>query len=1435
MAPASKGGAGGAAQVFRRLIAGGDLPDSLRPVLAAAEVKKVKVSLAARAWEVELAVPRALSEEETATAERLLAGMVPGLERVSLVCRATAAAPAYPSLAAAIEAEWGNVLAQLQEVVPSVRALVGPGSWRLEGHRVTVTVAGATGTEFLARRGAARELERLILVRTGAAVTVALEAGKEPELAEGGEDLAPEVYVASFIEQPEALRERVLLGRKVDKQPRPMRGLVTEEREVVIAGEVARAQVRELNTGRKLITFDLTDYTDSITVKVFAGKGNGKNGGSSGGNDVDWLANLADGAWVLVRGQAQVDRVSQELTVLAEDIVRGRRPERVDAAENKRVELHLHTKMSAMDSVVDVGEAIRRASAWGHPAVAVTDHGVVQAFPEAFAAGRRYGVKVILGLEAYLIDDLTPPCRRPREVPIDQEDLVVVDIETTGLWPLADQIIEIGAVRLNGKGPGEFHTFARAAGPIPPKIGELTGITDDLLAGAPSPEEAVAAFLDFAGGACLVAHNAGFDLGFLRAAAKRAGFAAWAPPVLDTLALARALRPDRAHHRLDQLADDFGVALDRHHRAVDDARATGQVFRHLLARLPEDIVKTTAGLNELSRRVPTALLPDHHAVILVRDQGGLKRLYKLVSHAHTRELRRNPRIPKSLLAANREGLIVGSACEAGEVFQAILRGESDDEVAERARFYDYLEIQPPGNNAFLVAAGAVPSEAGLVAINRAIYDLGRGLGRPVVATGDVHFLDPHQAAYRAILMHSNGYEDADRQGPFHFRTTEEMLAEMSDLGQEIAREVVVDNPSALAATVEDVQPVPTGVFPPNIEGASEIIQETAYNRAKALYGDPLPEIVANRLERELRSIIVNGYAGIYYLAARLVEKSMQDGYLVGSRGSVGSSLVATMCGITEVNPLPAHYLCPNGDCRYSEFVSSAAGQSGFDLPARDCPLCGTPLRKDGHDIPFETFLGFEGDKVPDIDLNFSGEYQARIHEYAEALLSDSAVYRAGTIATVAERTAFGYVRGYMRDKGLQLRRPEVARLAAGCSGVRRTTGRHPGGLVLVPKGREIEDFCPIQYPANDAKAGQTTTHFDYHSIECLVKLDLLGHDDPTALRMLQDLTGVDVRAIPFDDPETLRIFSSLGTLGLTEEQLDGNIGTIGIPEFGTRFVRQMLEDTRPTTFAELVRISGLSHGTDVWLNNAQDLVKEGTATLRDVICCRDDIMVYLIFKKLEPGLAFKIMEDVRKGRGLKPAQIQAMQEKGVPDWYVQSCQTIRYMFPKAHATAYVMMSFRVAFFKVHHPAAFYAVYFTVRGDDFRSSMVVREPDELRRQMKEIMDRGNEATAKEKSTLTDLEVAHEMYLRGLRFLPVDLERSDAARFQITPDGLLAPFGALSGFGRSAAAGVIQARTEAAFTSVEDLMNRAHLSRAQVDILREHGCLRGLSETNQLSLF
>ncbi|MHB9058216.1 MAG: PolC-type DNA polymerase III [Bacillota bacterium] len=1437
--PSEKGRATGAAEAFRRLVASGDMPDGLRPVLSASEVKKVRISLADRAWEVELDVPRPLSSEETTAAERFLIGKVPGLRRVSLICRTTPRTPpADPR--EALAAQWEAILDALQESVPSVRALVPGDSWRLDGNRLEVTVAGAAGTEFLNRRGVARELERLVLARTGATVTTALIAGPEPELAEGSGDLAPEVYVASYIERPEAARDRVLLGRRVEKTPRPVKDVVTEEREVVLAGEVARAQVHELNTGRKLITFDLTDYTDSITVKAFAGKANGKNGNGKGGSptaggDVDWAGSLGDGAWVLVRGQAQVDRVSQELTVMAEDIVRGRRPERVDPAEEKRIELHLHTKMSAMDSVVDVSEAVRRASSWGHPALAITDHGVVQAFPEAFAAGKKYGVKVILGVEAYLVDDLTPPCRRPRATPLDQEDLVVVDVETTGLWPLVDGILEIGAVRISGDDPREFQTFVRPSRPIPPKVGEMTGISDEMVAKAPSPEEAIAAFLDFAGGACLIAHNAGFDLGFLREAARRAGRAEWSPTVIDTLAMARALLPGRTHHKLDKLAEEFGVALDRHHRAVDDARATGQVFRHLLARLPEGTERSTAGLNGLAGRVPTLLLPDHHAVILVRDQAGLKRLYKLISHAHTRELRRNPRIPKSLLAANREGLIIGSACEAGEVFQAFLRGEGPDEVAERAGFYDYLEIQPIGNNAFLLGQGAVASEAALTAINRAIYDLGQALRRPVVATGDVHFLDPHQAVYRAILMNSNGYEDADRQGPFYYHTTEEMLAAVGDLGDDVAREVVLTNPAKVAAMVEDVQPVPTGVFPPDIEGAAEIVQETAMGRAKALYGDPLPGIVAQRLERELHSIITNGYAGIYLLAARLVEKSMGDGYLVGSRGSVGSSLVATMCGITEVNPMPAHYLCPNQDCRYSEFVSSAAGQSGFDLPARDCPLCGTPLKKDGHDIPFETFLGFEGDKVPDIDLNFSGEYQPRIHEYAEELLGDSAIYRAGTIATVAERTAFGYVRGYMNDRALALRRAEVTRLATGCSGVRRTTGRHPGGLVIVPKGREIEDFCPIQFPANDPKAGQTTTHFDYHSIECLVKLDLLGHDDPTALRMLQDLTGVDVRGIPFDDPETLSIFSSLKAVGLGEKQIEGDVGTIGVPEFGTRFVRQMLQDTRPTTFTELVRISGLSHGTDVWLNNAQDLIKEGTAGLREVICCRDDIMVYLIFKGLQPSLAFKIMEDVRKGRGLKPNQIEAMQEKGVPAWYIQSCLTIRYMFPKAHAAAYVMMSFRVAFFKVHHPAAFYAVYFTVRGDDFNSSMIVREPGELQRQMKAIMDKGNEATAKEKSTLTDLEVAHEMYLRGQRFLPVDLERSEAARFQVTPDGLLAPFVALTGFGAAAAAGVIQARAEAPFTSIEDLTTRARLSRAHVDILREHGCLRGLSETNQLSLF
>jgi DNA polymerase-3 subunit alpha (Gram-positive type) len=1431
-------GTGGSAAVeFRRLVADIDLPERVRQVLIAARVSRVRVCLAERSWAVELTSTRSLSAEETATAERALTARVPGLARVSLTLVVQEPERRHADAEAALAAEWGAVVESLYVAVPAARAFISPETrWRLDGKRLVVTAGGRAATEFLSRRGASLQLEQAVLDRTGFALGVMFEAGAEAETPPPEEDFRPEVYLAAQPAEPP--KDKVLCGRKVDKQPRPVRDLITEEREVVVAGEVRNAQVKELNTGRKLVTFDLSDYTDSIAVKAFVGKPNGKPSGASGA-DVDWQESLADGTWAVVRGSIQVDRVSQELSLMADDIVRRQRPERRDEAAAKRVELHLHTKMSAMDAVVEATQAVRRAASWGQAALAITDHGVVQSFPEAYAAGRKLGVKVIFGLEAYLIDDLTPVARRPRPGALADQEYVVVDVETTGLSSLTDEIIEIGAVRLSGggaqAGPTEFRSFVKPSRPVPQKITELTGITDEMLAGAPDVVTAMTAFLEFAGAAGLVAHNASFDLGFLRAAARRSGRDDWQPTVVDTLSLARAILPDRGHHKLDQLVSEFGVALDHHHRAVDDARATGQVFRHLLARLPEDIEATEDGLNHLGRRTPPNLLPDYHAIILVRRQTGLKALYKLVSAAHTRYFRRNPRIPKSLLAQSRDGLLFGSACQAGEVFQGILRGEGPDEVAERASFYDYIEIQPPGNNDFLVQAGMVGSPDDLVAINRRLYELGKSLGKPVVATGDVHFLDQHEAAFRTILMHASGFDDADRQGPFHFRTTQEMLAEMAGLGPEAADEVTVKGPAALVASIEEVQPVPEGFFPPDIEGAAEIIQETAYTRARGLYGDPLPGIVAARLERELGSVTGNGYAGLYLLAAKLVGKSLEDGYLVGSRGSVGSSLVATMCGITEVNPLPAHYFCPNEDCRYSEFVTDAAGQSGFDLPDKDCPICGTRLKKDGHDIPFETFLGFEGNKVPDIDLNFSGEYQSRIHEYTEGLLGEGVIFRAGTIATVAEKTAYGYVRGYMRDKEKLWRRPEIARLAAGCTGVRRTTGRHPGGLVLVPKGKEIEDFCPIQYPANDVKAGQTTTHFDYHSIECLVKLDLLGHDDPTALRMLQDVTGFDVRAVPFDDPETLTLFSGLGSLGFEPGKIDGDVGTIGVPEFGTRFVRQMLEDTRPTTFTELVRISGLSHGTDVWLNNAQILIKAATATLREVICCRDDIMVYLIFKGLEPSLAFKIMEDVRKGRGLKPDQVRAVAEKGVPSWYIESCQKIRYMFPKAHAAAYVMMSFRVAYFKVHFPAAFYVVYFSVRGDDFNTSMIVREPDELRRQMKEIMDKGNEATPKEKNTLIDLEVAHEMYLRGLRFLPVDLERSDPFKFLITPDGLLVPFAALSGFGRTAAASVSQARSEAPFTSVEDLLARGRLSRNLVDLLRAHGALRGLSETNQLALF
>lgn len=1216
----------------------------------------------------------------------------------------------------------------------------------------------------------------------------------------------------------------VLLGREVGESPTPIKGIVDELREVVAEGRVFFVDVRELPSGRTLYHFYLTDRTDSISVKAFAKSDRQARG----------LQRLRPGLWVRVKGAAQYDAYAKELVLLAQDIMEVPARERRDAAPVKRVELHVHTPMSTLDGVAPVAELVKRAAAWGHAALAVTDHGVVQAFPDFFQEAHKAGIKPILGMEAYLVDDGLPVVLDPDERPLDDATFVVFDTETTGLNAREHTLIEIAAVKVRkGEIIDRFSTLIDPGVPISPKIEELTGIRNDMVKGQPRLEEAMERFSTFVQDAVLVAHNAEFDMGFLQAAARRTGLPPWRQPVLDTLALARVLYPRERNHRLKTLAQKFGVELVNHHRALADAEATAKVFLYMLRELRDRGAVKLEDCNRLSEEIDVSHARPYHATILVENRTGLKNLYKLVSLAHTTYLHRQPRIPKSELVKHREGLLLGTACYQGELFQGVLRGKSDAELLDLVQFYDYVELQPLDHYRPLLEEEQIPDLDTVAEYQRRILELADQAGRPVVATGDVHYLEREDRVFRDILQVGSGMEVTDPQIDYHFRTTEEMLEAFAHLGDR-AFEVVVEQPNRIAERVEWVKPIPDELYTPVIEGAEEQIRELAYRKAVRLYGDPLPDLVRDRLEKELNSIINHGYAVIYLIAHKLVTKSLEDGYLVGSRGSVGSSLVATMTDITEVNPLPPHYLCP--ECRYSEFITDGSVGSGFDLPDRDCPRCGRRLNKDGHDIPFETFMGFKGDKVPDIDLNFSGEYQARAHRYTEQLFGTDYVFRAGTISTVAEKTAYGYVKKYAEERQLQLRSAEIARLVAGCTGIKRTTGQHPGGLMVVPGDKEIYDFCPIQYPADDKTAGTRTTHFDYHSIhDNLLKLDLLGHDDPTVLRMLQDLTGVAPKDIPVDDPRTMGIFSSTEPLGVTPEQIRSTVGTYGIPEFGTKFVRQMLEDTKPKTFAELVRISGLSHGTDVWLNNAQDLIRSGTAKLSEVISTRDDIMVYLIHKGLEPARAFRIMESVRKGKGVAEEDEAYMREHGVPDWYIESCKKIKYMFPKAHATAYVLMAVRIAYFKVHYPLAFYATYFTVRADDFDLEVVQKGSDAVRRRMDEIEAKGMQASAKEKGLLTVLEVALEMLERGFRFGRLDLYRSDATRFLPDGDRLIPPFSAVAGIGEAAAKNIAAAREEGEFLSVEDLQERARLSRTVMDLLEQMRCLEALPRTNQLSLF
>ena len=1216
--------------------------------------------------------------------------------------------------------------------------------------------------------------------------------------------------------------------------------LNAESGNVCIDGEILGMEDKETKTGKVILSINIYDGTSTMTCKAFLPGKNAKN----------IVKRLGKTKAVKLAGRAQMDAFSNELTIMANTIVESTplpKTTREDKAEVKRVELHMHTKMSAMDAMTSATDLIKRAMSWGMKSIAITDHGVVQAFPEAYhLLGRdNPDMKVIYGVEAYLVPDKEKSVKNPRGQVLEDATYCVLDLETTGISITTEKITEVGIMKVkNGEVIDEFEIFVNPEKPIPQRVVEVTNITDEMVKDAETIDKVFPKILEFVGDSIIVAHNASFDVGFLKHNAKLLGYE-FNNTYIDTLPLAKDLFPDLKKYKLGKIADSLGIEVDVAHRALADVDTTVKVFNVMLKKLKDKGINTVDEIDSATKD-PEAQKEEfkkqrsYHAIILAKNYVGLRNLYKLVSISHLNYFYKNPRILKSIYKKYSEGLILGSACEAGELYQAIELEKSDEEIENIARDYDYLEIQPIGNNEFLVRNGVVPDREYLKDINRKIVELGEKLGKLVVATCDVHFMDPQDEIYRRILEAGQGYKDADEQAPLYLRTTEEMLKEFEYLGEEKAYEVVVTNTNKVSDMCDRIDPISPEKCPPHIPGCEEDIKNIAYKKAHELYGDPLPEIVQTRLDKELNSIISNGYSVMYIIAQRLVWKSNEDGYIVGSRGSVGSSLVAFMTGITEVNSLQPHYRCPK--CKYSEFDDYGVG-NGFDLPDKDCPKCGTKMAKDGMDIPFETFLGFNGDKEPDIDLNFSGEYQAKAHKYTEVIFGKGTTFKAGTVGTVAEQTAFGYVKKYYEERNIPINKAEIARISVGCQGIKRTTGQHPGGIIVVPKGREIYEFTPVQHPADDPNSDIITTHFDYHSIDGnLLKLDILGHDDPTVIRMLQDITGVAPTDVPLDDKETMSIFSSTKALGVTPEQIHSEVGTYGIPEYGTKFARGMLLDTHPTTFDELIRISGLSHGTDVWLGNAQSLIEQGIVTLQQAICCRDDIMIYLMKKGLPPDKSFKIMEAVRKGKVAKGKEpkwkdeyIPLMLEHDVPEWYIKSCEKIKYMFPKAHAAAYVTNAFRIAWFKVHIPLAYYAAFFTIRAKAFDAEVMINGKEKVKNKMKEIEMMGNNATPKDKDMYDDLELVLEMYERGLRFLPIDLYKSHATKFQVEGDSLRPPLNSIAGLGNVAAEGIMKARQEEKFMSIDDLKIRSKVGDSVTELLRQFGCLEGMSQSNQLSLF
>ena len=1249
----------------------------------------------------------------------------------------------------------------------------------------------------------------------------------------------------------------VIYGRDFEDEAIKIEEIIGEMGEVTVRGKVLSLDKRELRNEKTIIIFNITDFTDTITVKMFV----------SNEQVAEITGHIKPGAFLKIKGISLTDRFDKELgisSVAGIKKITDFTVPRMDNAARKRVELHCHTKMSEMDGVCEAKDVVKQAYKWGHKAIAITDHGVVQAFTDAghvwddlwkAEKGKRKDAgdpnpdrqaffKIIYGVEAYIVDDLKKIVTGDKGQKLLDETYVVFDIETTGFSPVKNRIIEIGAVKVaGGQVVDRYSTFVNPRVPIPFEIEKLTGINDNMVIDSPGIEDVLPEFLAFCQDCVLVAHNAGFDMSFIIENAKRLGHPGDFTYV-DTVGLSRALLEELSKHTLDSVAKALGITLENHHRAVDDAECTAHIFLKFQKMLGEEGIETLAQVNVRGQSSPETIkkMRPYHCIILAKNDLGRTNLYRLVSASHLTYFRRFPKIPKSEIEKLREGLIIGSACEAGELYQALLDEKSDAEIANIVDFYDYLEIQPTGNNMFMIDSEKirnVNSVEDILNINRRIVKLGEEFHKPVVATCDVHFLNPEDALYRQIILAAKRFDDGDNESVLYLRTTEEMLAEFEYLGSDKAMEVVVTNTNKIADMIESIAPVRPDKCPPVIPDSDKTLTDICYNRAHELYGPQLPDIVEKRLEKELHSIITNGFAVMYIIAQKLVWKSVEDGYLVGSRGSVGSSFVATMAGITEVNPLSPHYYCKK--CHYNDFYSDEvrayAGRAGIDMPDKLCPACGEKLVKEGFDIPFETFLGFKGDKEPDIDLNFSGEYQSKAHKYTEVIFGAGQTFRAGTIGTIADKTAYGYVKNYCEERGLQKRGCEIERLSLGCTGIRRSTGQHPGGIVVLPVGQDINSFTPVQHPANDMETDTITTHFDYHSIDHnLLKLDILGHDDPTMIRMLQDLTGVDPTTIPLDDPKVMSLFQSTKALGITPDQIGGTqLGCLGIPEFGTEFVIQMVIDTKPSSFSDLVRISGLSHGTDVWLGNAQTLIQEGKATISTAICTRDDIMTYLINMGVESSLSFTIMESVRKGKGLKEDWVKAMKEKDVPDWYIWSCKKIQYMFPKAHAAAYVMMAWRIAYCKVYHPLAYYAAYFSIRAKAFSYEIMCQGQQHLENVMADYKKRSDTLSNKEKDSLGDMKIVQEMYARGFDFMPIDIFRAHSRNFQIIDGKLMPSLNSIDGLGEKAADQIVEAAKDGAFLSRDDFRDRSKVSKSIVELMHSLNLLGDLPESNQISLF